>query len=127
MSDLAFKKNPANGKMGILWDARGDATFDTTEQHAVMFCLLAIRAKWWADTQGNIGSNITQVRTITPSTKSQLEAYAREGLDVLVKPGRIVISKIVVTIPDSGRAGQIQLAVYWSARGGPEQNERIFV
>lgn len=132
MSDLGFKRNMANGKMGILWNARNDATFDDTEQHAVMACLVIARAKWWADTQGTIGSRLAEVKTITASdggqtTKSQVEAYAREALALLIKAGRIVLHKVSVTVPDRGRAGQIVLAVYWSARGGPEQETRIFV
>lgn len=125
MSDIAFKKNPSNGKMGILWDATGDATFDDTEQHAVMSALVSARAKWWADTLGNIGSRLNEVKTITASTSSSVEAYAREALAELVSSGRIDLRKVAVTIPSSGQAGQIQVAVYWAARGGPEQNARI--
>lgn len=127
MSDIAFKKNPANGKQGILWNDRGDVTWDDTEQHAVMAALVEARGKWWADTLGTQGSQLHEVKTITVSTKSQVEAYAREALAGLVRLGRIELNKVVVTIPDRGRAGQIILAVYWASRGGPEQETRIFV
>lgn len=132
MSDLGFKRNLANGKMGILWDARNDATFDDTEQHAVMACLVIARGKWWADTGGKIGSRLGTVKTMTAAdgaqtTKSQVEAYAREALDDLVRAGRIALHRVLVSVPQGGRAGQIVLTVYWSARGGPEQETRIFV
>lgn len=130
--DISFKRNQANGKQGILWSSSGDAEWDETEQHAVMACLVIARARWWADTQGKVGSQLSSVRTMTAadgaqSTKSQVEAYAREALADLVKAQRIELRKVVVEVPEVGRAGQILLAVYWSVRGGPEQSARIYV
>lgn len=128
MSDLAFSRNVTNGKMEIAWGSDGDVVWDDTEQHAVMSALVIARAKWWADTQGTLGSQLDEVRTITASTKSDVEAYAREALAELVKAGRITVQNVVVNLPSIGQAGRIELAVYWSVRGSNEvQVTRIYV
>lgn len=126
MKDLAFKRNPANGRMGFLKTDDNDVAFDETEQHAVMASLVVARGRWWADTQGTFGSKITSVRSINGSTKSDVEAYARQALEWLVKAGRITLERVRVDLPDGGQRGRITVQVYWRVRGGPEQNARVY-
>lgn len=124
MSDLAFTRNPVNGLMEFTWDATGDVVFDETEQHAVCAALVVVQAAWAADTAGQLGSQLTEVKNLDETTTpSQVEAYVRSGLAPLVAAGRITIVQVTVDLPDGALDGRIDVAVYWAVPGNPNQTQ----
>jgi phage gp46-like protein len=128
MRDLRFKTNIANGLQGFAFDERGDVVFDESEAHAVMSSLVEQRGKWWADPAGTHGSRLRTIRTITASTQSDAEAFAREALAKLVATDRISLKRVVVSIPRTGVSGRVEVAVYWASRGSSEeQMTRVYV
>lgn len=127
-SDLAFKVNLRTGRLDVD-TANGSPFYDETRLHKVMSRLVAVRGKWWADTTGQRGSRIGEVKTLKRTAPSDLEAYTREALAPLVTAGEILPPRgqheISVDIEQFQRAvGRAVIVVGWSIPGGTDQSTR---
>lgn len=121
-SDIALDRDAASGRFNFAWGPGGDVSFDDSEEHAVLSCLLEHRAEWWADTDGTHGSELHTLKDMRRSTPSQAEAFAAQALQPLFD--RHLIQDIAARA-SRAPSGGLRVDVSWETPGGRPQKTRI--
>ena len=125
--DVAVAVNPRTGRIDVVV-AGGGPVYDDTRTHKVLSRLSATRAAWWADTNGDYGSQLRSVKNIRRATPSELEAFAREALAPLVTTREILPPRgqrdLRVEVTVDRALGRAWIAIGWSTPGGTEESTR---
>lgn len=120
--------NGRTGKLDLQVEA-GNPVFGSSRVHKVMSRLVERKGAWWADEDGQQGSQLYSVKNIKRTTPSELEAYARAALAPLVAAREILPplgSRDIRVEPTVDRArGRASICVGWSTPGGIEENARV--
>lgn len=125
--DVELVRDPRTGKFDLRV-AGGNPVFGTSRVHKVLSRLVEHRARWWADTAGQQGSELYTVKNIRRTTLSELEAFARDALAPLVAAREIAPPRgqrqlrIEATIDRA--LGRAWIEIGWSTPGGDEEHVR---
>ena len=125
--DVELVLDPRTGKFDLAV-AGGNPVFGTSRIHKVLSRLVEHRARWWADTAGQQGSELYTVKNIRRATPSELEAFARDALAPLVAAREILPPRGFRDLrvePTVDRAlGRASIYLAWSTPGGAEEQVR---
>jgi len=115
--DIALTNyNQLTGRYNFARGPDGDVAFDTTRAHSVMTSIIERKSSYPFD--GNHGSDLYKLRSLTSKTPSQAEAVALDALQELEREREIVNTSATSRARKMSGIVRLELDVGWSTPGG---------